>query len=510
MEVWFKNAIFGESPVVGYDRTIANTGFPLHRYETIPSDVLSVKNAPLLYHMGHFNSFSDTDYGILSVASPTTFAFTVRMMTCLVVVRVTRDIMFIDVTFSSNNNGPVTILPKYPDDNVFGSHIVNDLKVSTLSFKVHMKGNVMVMMDMQTKYVYRFVSGHLVGTMDADSVYHGTTKEIITVVPLEIIDKSTDMVVTSPNTDTAMPPLLPSPDVNMTVVTQRDDRFLRAMMLQCLDDICDAGFEQLMVDKNSTETSTFTIPSTALSADFGMEWINPAGYLTMFRSLPDGSTAVAIVAGCFAYSLESSNTIPNMYVSIMKGIAFISANMIYSSGLQMATIGTNTVLYGTDMVYTSSLRMTVVPMIIKDSIITGTMTITDTSRVVYSNILPPIARYVTSWTIKEVIATMCTVPLVVNGAMVVGNKIMNGTKYVNDPNESYIHAITRENTDLVVGTVNDIVDGIREPWSEGLKNVSQLAIITGLSITAAIVLVNQSQYQWLSENTRPNKRIKKK
>jgi hypothetical protein len=158
MEVWFKNAIYGEIPTVGYDRTIENTGFPLHRYETIPIDVIAVKNAPLLYHMGHFNSFSDTDYGILSVANPTTFAFTVRMMTCLVVVKVTRDIMFVDISFSSNNNGPVTLIPKYPDDNVFGSRIVNDLKVSTLSFKVHMKGDVMVMMDMQTKYVYRFVS----------------------------------------------------------------------------------------------------------------------------------------------------------------------------------------------------------------------------------------------------------------------------------------------------------------------------------------------------------------
>ena len=109
MEVWFKNAIYGEIPVVGYDRTIANTGFPLHRYETIPGDVLSVRNAPLLYQMGPFNSFRDTDYGIISVANPTTFAFTVRAMTCLVVVRVRHDIMFIDVTFSSNDNGPVTL-----------------------------------------------------------------------------------------------------------------------------------------------------------------------------------------------------------------------------------------------------------------------------------------------------------------------------------------------------------------------------------------------------------------
>ena len=64
-------------------------------------------------------------------------------MTCLVTVRVRHDIMFVDVTSSSNDNGPITLYPKYPDDNVFGSHIVSDLKVSTLSFKVHMKNDVM-------------------------------------------------------------------------------------------------------------------------------------------------------------------------------------------------------------------------------------------------------------------------------------------------------------------------------------------------------------------------------
>ena len=93
MEVWFQNDGYGEIPVVGHERTIANTGFPLHRYDIIPADVISVRNAPLLHKMSRFNTFRATDYGIISVTNSDTIAFTVRTMSCLVTVRVRPDII---------------------------------------------------------------------------------------------------------------------------------------------------------------------------------------------------------------------------------------------------------------------------------------------------------------------------------------------------------------------------------------------------------------------------------
>ena len=270
--------------------------------------------------------------------------------------------------------------------------------------------------------------------------------------------------------------------------TQRDDRFLREMMMQCLDDICGVEFDQLMVaNTSSTETISVTIPSNSRHLDFGTEWTNPLnGYITMFRV--NDRTAVLIVAGCLTFLLDDA--IPAFAVTILQGITMM----------------------GSKIISPASLQMTVVPTIIRDTFTLGAMTVYDASGTLYyNNILPTLVRHVSSWTIRGVIVKGCTVPLVTNGAMVVYNKLMNGTKYVNDPNEGYIHAIARENTDLVVGTITDTVDGIQasKPVSDGLKNVSQVAIITGLSITAAIVLVNQSQYQWFSDDARPKKRIKK-
>ena len=74
--------------------------------------------------------------------------------------------------------------------------------------------------------------------------------------------------------------------------------------------------------------------------------------------------------------------------------------------------------------------------------------------------------------------------------------------------------IARENTDLVIETINDSVDGIRDskPLSEGVKSLYQTAILTGISITAATVIINQSQHKWFADaptSSRPKKRIKK-
>ena len=91
--------------------------------------------------------------------------------------------------------------------------------------------------------------------------------------------------------------------------------------------------------------------------------------------------------------------------------------------------------------------------------------------------------------------------------MVVGNKLMNGTKYANDPNESYVHAVTRENTDLVTTTISDIIGGVKD--SKGFNIFYPTVILTGISVTAAIVIINQSQYKWFTDNNRPSKKSKK-
>ena len=86
------------------------------------------------------------------------------------------------------------------------------------------------MMDMETKYVYRFVSGLLVG-VDENSVHHGTTKEI-TLAPVDMHSYKSP---TSPVSDMSLLPATTTPP---------DDRFLREMMMQCLDDFCAVEFER--------------------------------------------------------------------------------------------------------------------------------------------------------------------------------------------------------------------------------------------------------------------------
>ena len=111
MEVWFVNSVHGMPQKVGFAQSIAvyNT-LPPYRYQTVPKDVLLVRDALLSYKMVHFRTFSATDYGILSVASPNVFAFTVRLMTCLVTVNVGRhNVMFIEVSFG-DESGSLTII----------------------------------------------------------------------------------------------------------------------------------------------------------------------------------------------------------------------------------------------------------------------------------------------------------------------------------------------------------------------------------------------------------------
>ena len=344
-----------------------------------------------------------------------------------------------------------------------------------------MQGEVLIMMDMRTKNVYRFVSGRLVGVLDHDSVYHGSTTEEIILTPLHPIYSDKDDMV-HPVSD---------------VVPPRDDRFLREMMMQCMDDMCSVGFENLMIDIENTAETSVTIQSTVRHSEVGMEWNNPVtGFLTMFRMASDSSMAVMITAGCLVFTMEAdSNVLPNFIIMVMKGVTIVGSGILAKSSLTMTVIPTigNAIAQGATNI--------------------GAMTLYDPASSLYhSNLLPSITRHVASWTIRGVLVKGCVAPLVVNGAMVVYNKIMNGNKYVNDPKEGYMHAIARENTDLIIGTINDTVDGILDskPLSNGVKNMYSTVIVAGIGVTAAIVLINQSQHPWFAYgNNRPKKRTKR-
>jgi hypothetical protein len=425
--------------------------------------------------------------------------------------------MFTDVYSSGGVGGiPVILHPSAP---------LEPVNVNVTSFRSVVHGTQMLLMNNNTNTAYKIESGQVTDMIDQDYNCTSMTPDPPkTTMPNHRIEldfhpthwKSETPVVT-PVVSVVIPDMVPIvPDI----------QFLRAMMLQCMNDM--SMIEHISDGTNSNIETV--LPSEMMFFDTHAEFIDH-GRLTMIKTQFEDMAAVGIAMSCIMISANlvstemAGSSLPTFIVTSLKGA----------------------IMVGTSIFSKSSLTMTVTPVInavknvigdVKGIVVASTNTglaMTNTGMNAVGNVF----GYLKGWSIKQMIAVGCIAPPITLGTIIAVDQSINGrnSTRIYDTLVPLVTGVTYETSRIMTGmvteninagvagahdapglsdqvkediaTVKDIVKTGYDTALGGVKSVATSVILVGALGTIAVVLVNQSKFNWAGISDPPAKRMKK-
>ena len=350
-------------------------------------------------------------------------------------------------------------------------------------------------------------------------------------------DNKEKPMVTHQNVVQLIEPPLPPP------ISAPNEQFLRDMMLQCLDDMCQV--EYYLTDDEVTNDLETMLPTNMKYLDTHVESMDDMGFLTFFRMQSEGALAascVLITANTMSMQM-SGNNFPSLAVTVLKGVIIQGLTML--SKIKLSMLVSPFVNYGGTVV---------------DSVITSGNTISNNVVTLGNGLTTNLASIGTSAMDVVIVATqngmMLTKGSLVFGGEMVGVlkgwsitklSIVGGSSYFltlntmigldrlvhtygpesvrkygvlfTDSGHGLVYETSRVTTDLFVDGLNNINAGFHgaKPFSPQLKeDIKTLKtafggsalLLTGLAL-AGIIIQQQGLPNWAPDHRPPKKNRRK-